>query len=99
MSTNVNSVGIQENVQQFVVYAVVDPDSMATTVDYTVALSLDSVGIGDHIEPVAPYDMQGIMATCAPSGEGTADLSMYNASTGTVDLASGLWKFIVTRAG
>lgn len=98
MTTNVNAIGLMNNVQQFVVEAVVDPDSMATTVDYTTEISLDSVGIGDQIEAVAPYDLQGIMVHCAPSGEGTADLSMYNASTGTVNLASGTWKFIVTRA-
>jgi hypothetical protein len=97
MSTNVNSLGLSDNQQQFVVYAVVDPDEMATTVDFTVELNLDSVGIGDYIQPVAPYDMEGIMANCAPSGEGTADLSLYNASTGTVNLASGTWKFLVTR--
>ncbi len=98
MSTNVNSIGLSDNVQQFVVYAVVDPASMATTADSTVSVSLDSVGIGDSIQAVAPYDMQSIIVDCRPSGEGTADLSMYNASAGTVNLASGTWKFIITRA-
>jgi len=99
MTANVNAVGVSENVQQFVVYAVVDPASMATTADSTLSVSLDGVGIGDSIQAVAPYDMQSIIADCRPSGEGTVDLSFYNASAGTVNLASGTWKFIVTRAG
>jgi hypothetical protein len=98
MSTNVNSVGVGDNVQQFVVYAVVNPASMLDTADSTVSVSLDTVGIGDHIQAVAPYDGEGMIIGCVASGEGTVDLSFYNASGGTVDLDSGTWKFIVTRA-
>ncbi len=98
MSTNVNSIGLSDNVQQFVVYAVVDPASMIDGADSTLPITLDSVGIGDSIQAVMPYDGQGMIIGCVASGEGTADLSFHNASGGTVNLASGTWKFIVTRA-
>ncbi len=98
MSTNVSSIGLSENVQQFVLYAQVDPPSLVSLGVATASIALDDVGIGDHIQVVMPYDGQSIVITAAPSGEGTVDINYQSSSLSTVDLAPGLFKFLITRA-
>ena len=94
---NVTALGLLQNVQQFAVLQIVDPPSILDAADATLSVALDSVGIGDSIVAVMPYDGQGMIIGVVASGEGTADVSFHNASGGTVDLASGLWKFLITR--
>ncbi len=98
MSINVSSIGVSEGVQQFVVEVVVDPPSLVTLGVATQKVILDGVGIGDHIQVVMPYDGQSIVVTAAPDGEGSADINFQSSNLGTVDLAPGLFKFIITRA-
>ena len=80
--------------------ATIDPPSMATTVDGVVAsFALADVGIGDAVLAIPPYDTVNIMYTCTPVSANTADLNFYNAGTGTTDLASGTWTFIIFKTG
>ena len=99
MSTNVTSVGVNDNMQMFVVEAVIDPPSMATTVDGLVAgVTLDGVSLGDAIIALPPYDMVNIIYQASPIGEGQADVNFYNAGTGTTNLAAAVWRFLVIKA-
>jgi len=98
MAINVNAIGIMDGVDQFVVTQQVDPPSLLADASATQSVSLDSVGIGDAIQVVAPYDGQQVIITCAPSGEGTADINYHNVNASTVNLAPGRFTFIITRA-
>lgn len=86
-------------VDMIVRQATVDPPSMATTVDGTASAVVTDAEIGDYIIPIAPYDLQSIIVTAAVSASNTVDVNFYNASAGTVDLASGTWTFIVIKTG
>lgn len=79
--------------------ATVDPGSMATTADDTQSAVVTDAEIGDYIIPIAPYDLQSIIVTAAVSSANTVDVNFYNASAGTVNLASGTWTFIVLKTG
>src|SRR6056300_100499 len=79
--------------------ATVDPPSMATTVDGTVSAVVTDAEIGDYIIPIAPYDIQSIIVTAGVSSSNTVDVNFYNASAGTVNLASGTWSFSIVKTG
>ncbi len=87
----------RSEVDIFVRYATVNPASMADAADSTLSVTVTDVEIGDDVRAVAPYDGQGMIVGCVVSAANTVDLSFHNASGGVVDLASGTWKFIVTR--
>jgi len=97
MSTNVSAIGLSGNFQQFVMEVIIDPPSIATNASATQSVSVDSIAIGDALQVVAPYDAQSVIITASPSGEGTIDVNFHNTNAGTVDLAPGLFKLIVTR--
>ena len=93
----VNETGLSD--LSFIVrQATIDPPSMATTVDgITASFTLSDVEIGDAVLAIPPYDTVNIMYTCTPVSSGVADLNYYNAGTGTTDLASGTWTFIILK--
>ena len=98
MSVNVDATGLG-NVEILVRQATVDPGSMATTADDTQSAAIADAEIGDYIIPIAPYDMQSIIVTAAVSSANTVDVNFYNASAGTVNLASGTWTFLIIKLG
>jgi hypothetical protein len=100
MSANplVDAAGLGD-VEIIIRQAIVDPPSMATTVDATVSATVTDVEIGDFVMPIAPYDLQSMIVNAGPSASNTVDVNFYNASAGTVDLASGTWTFIILKPG
>jgi hypothetical protein len=75
-----------------------DPPSLATGVfAISSAIPVAGVALGDIIELYPPYDTQGIIYQGSPSSAGNIKISLFNASAGTVDLASGTWGVVVKR--
>ena len=101
MSANpiVSGIGLSD-VEIIVRQATIDPPSMATTVDGIVAsFSLSDVALGDAVLAIPPYDTVNIIYQCTPVSNGVADMNFYNAGTGTTDLASAVWTFIIIKTG
>ena len=100
MSANplVDAAGLGD-VEIIIRQAIVDPPSMATTVDATVSVAVTDVQIGDKVLPIMPYDGQSMMINAEPSAANRVDVNLYNASAGTVDLAPGTWTFIILKPG
>lgn len=100
MSANplVDAAGLGD-VEIIIRQAIVDPPSIATTADATVSAAVSDVAIGDMILPVMPYDGQSMIVNAVASAANTVDVNFYNASAGTVDLASGTWTFIILKPG
>lgn len=74
----------------------VNPPSMATTADGTVSsISFPGAAVGDGVFLIPSLDMQEIIYSGAVSAADTLEVALYNASAGTVDLASGTWIAIV----
>ena len=88
----------RSDIEMFVRHATVNPASMADGADSTLSVAVTDVEIGDDVRAVPPYDGQGMIIGCVVSAANTCDVSFHNASGGVVDLASGTWTFIVTRA-
>jgi len=75
-----------------------DPPSLATGVfALSTAIAVTGVSLGDSVELYPPYDTQGVMYQASPSAANNIKISLFNASTGTVDLASGTWGVVVKR--
>lgn len=75
-----------------------DPPSLATaTPAVSSGITVTGVALGDHIDLFPPYNTQGIIYSASPSAANTIIISLFNASAGTVDLASGTWGVVVTR--
>jgi hypothetical protein len=75
-----------------------DPPSLATGVfAISSAIPVTGVALGDSVELYPPYDTQGIIYQGSPSSAGNIKISLFNASAGTVDLASGTWGVVVKR--
>jgi hypothetical protein len=67
----------------------INPPSMATTADGTVSsIAFPGAAVGDGVILIPPYDMQEIIYSGAVSAADTLEAAFYNASAGTVDLAS-----------
>ncbi len=99
MSVNVDASGLG-NFEILVRTATIDPPSMATTVDGLVAdVALEGVALGDHVMACPPYDVVNIIYQATPVSNGVIDVNFYNAGTGTTNLASGTWTFIIFKLG
>ena len=78
--------------------ATIDPPSMATTVDGVVAgVAVEGVAVGDAVLAIPPYDMANVMYQATPVSNGVLDVNFYNAGTGTTDLASATWTFLIFK--
>jgi len=98
MTVNVNALGINDGIDQFVIGRTVDPPGLLSNANVTQNITLDSIAIGDAIQVVAPYDAQEVIITAVPSGEGAANVNFWNTNAATINLTPGLFKFIITRA-
>ena len=78
--------------------ATVNPPSMATTVDGLVAdVAVEGVAVGDAVLAIPPYDMANVMYQATAVSNGVLDVNFYNAGTGTTDLASATWTFLIFK--
>jgi len=59
--------------------------------------TVNPASMADAADSTLSVTVTGMIVGCVVSAANTVDLSFHNASGGVVDLASGTWKFIVTR--
>lgn len=75
-----------------------DPPSLTTgAFAISSGITITGVALGDAIELFPPYDVQGIMYQGSPSAANTIVISLTSCASGTVDLASGTWGYVVKR--
>jgi hypothetical protein len=75
-----------------------DPASLANGAGVnSPAMTLPGVLLGDYILVVAPYDLQGLVATAYVSASDTIMIRLHNATGGAIDLSSGTWTVLVLR--
>ena len=99
MSVNVDATGLG-NFEIIVRTATIDPPSMATTVDGLVAdVAVSDVAVGDAILAIPPYDTVNIIYQATAVSNGVLDVNFYNAGTGTTNLASATWTFLIIKLG
>ena len=73
--------------------SVFDPASLATyTGTASSAITITGAAFGDYVLVSAPYDATGIIASGSVSAANTVKITLFNATAGTIDLASGAWK-------
>lgn len=75
-----------------------DPASLATYTGSTSSgITVTGAAIGDFVLVSAPYDLAGVIASGYVSAANTVKITVFNATAGTVDLASGTWKIKVLK--
>lgn len=78
--------------------SVFDPASLATyTGTASSAITVTGAALGDFVIVTAPYDLTGIIASGTVSAANTVKITVFNATAGTIDLASGTWKIKVLK--
>lgn len=78
--------------------SVFDPASLTTyTGTISSAITITGAALGDYVLVAAPYDLQGIQATGNVTAANTVKITAFNATAGTIDLASGTWKIKVLK--
>lgn len=77
---------------------VFDPASLATvTGAISSGITVTGAALGDYVLVSAPYDLAGVIAHAYVSAANTVKIALFNATAGTVDLASGTWKVLVMK--
>lgn len=72
---------------------VFDPASLTTyTGTASSAITIAGAAFGDFVLVTAPYDLTGIIAVGCVSAANAVKITLFNATAGTIDLASGTWK-------
>ncbi|MNP49261.1 hypothetical protein D3C76_1434360 [compost metagenome] len=75
-----------------------DPASLTTyTGTASSAITVQGAALGDYVIVSAPYDVTGIIASGCVSAANTVKITVFNATGGTIDLASGTWKIKVLK--
>lgn len=78
--------------------ATFDPPSLATGVfAVSTAITVTGAALGDAVELFPPYDTDGVIYQGSVSAANAIKISLFNANTGTKDLASGTWGIVVKR--
>ncbi|MDQ0062382.1 hypothetical protein [Paenibacillus harenae] len=73
--------------------SVFDPASLTTyTGTASSAVTITGAAFGDYVLVSAPYDATGIIAVGCVSAANAVKITVFNATAGTIDLASGTWK-------
>lgn len=78
--------------------SVFDPASLTTyTGTASSAITVTGAALGDYVLVTAPIDLTGILATGTVSAANTVKITVFNATSGTIDLASSTWKIKVLK--
>lgn len=75
-----------------------DPPSLTTgAFAVSTGITITGVALGDAIDLYPPYDTDGVIYQASPSAANTVKISLINTNSGTKDLASGTWGYVVKR--
>lgn len=81
-----------------------DPGSLAAGATSTYDIMADGstndlklAEVGDFVQITAPYDTQGITVNGYVSATGQITVRLFNPTSGTIDLASGSWSWLLTK--
>lgn len=75
-----------------------DPASLTTYTGTTSsAITVTGAALGDFVLVSAPYTQAGVNIEGYVSAANAVTISVFNATAGTVDLASGTWKIKVLK--
>jgi hypothetical protein len=75
-----------------------DPASLTTyTGTVSSGITVTGAALGDFVLVSAPYTQAGLIAQGYVSAANTVIITVFNATAGTVDLASGTWKIKVLK--
>jgi hypothetical protein len=75
-----------------------DPSSMTNNTGTSSAtINVPGAAFGDSVDVTAPYTLQGVYAQGYVVNSNTVAVRLFNASGGTINLASGTWKVVVRR--
>lgn len=69
----------------------VNPASMLTTADSSVAVTVAGASVGDLVLCAPAIDMQEVSYSAYVSAANTVEIVFYNAAAGTIDLAASNW--------
>lgn len=88
------------NVEILIRQATVDPPSLGTgAVGLVASASVEGVEIGDAILAIPPYDTVNVVYQATAVSNDVLDVNFLNSGTGTTDLASGTWTFLIFKTG
>lgn len=77
---------------------VFDPANMANGTGITSGpITVNGAAFGDEASAIAPYSLQGVIATAYVSAANTVVIRLQNGTGGAVNLASGTWQVAVYR--
>lgn len=74
-----------------------NPVSLATGAFAESDVALTGVALGDSVTLYPPYDTQGIIYQASVQAADNITIALTSCNSGTVDLASGTWGYVVTR--
>lgn len=77
--------------------ATYDPPSLTTGSGSTTTITVTGTSVGDLVSSTFSNDLQGIILTAWVSTANTVSVRFQNGTAGTIDLASGTLKAIVTK--
>jgi hypothetical protein len=75
----------------------IDPPSLLTGGFAEGDITITGVALGDRVDLFPPYDTQGIMFQASVASANTVTVAWSSCNVGTIDLASGLWGYAVSR--
>lgn len=75
-----------------------DPPSLTTgAFALSSGITVTGAALGDAVDLYPPYDTDGVIYQGNVSAADTIKISLFNANSGTKDLASGTWGVVVKR--
>lgn len=74
-----------------------DPGSLGDGVGETKSITVTGAAFGDAVMIGVPYDLQDCVVSAYVQAANTVEIRLQNESTGTRDLASGVWRIFVLK--
>ena len=81
----------------FYAQSTIDPSSLVDGAGETITATVTGATLGDFVLVAPPYTLQGITVTAWVSANSQVSVRVQNESGGVVDLASGIWRFLIIR--
>jgi hypothetical protein len=78
--------------------SIFDPASLTTyTGTASSAITVTGAALGDFVIVAVPIDLTGVIASGNVTAANTVKITVFNATAGTLDLASSTWKIKVLK--